>query len=120
MKPKTKIDKATLKRNGEKAEREGLRYANGCQEGKKQAELYLHEIRLRPDTIGMPLLGDYVRDIRPDPADPRVSGLLVGFFARIEQEMARVVIEDIWRSATREERWKVINEIVDRPQQQAK
>ena len=86
-------------------------YGMACIAGEKQAELYLHELRLEPDLIGMPLMGRYVSNIRPLPKDPRISGLLVGFFGRVEQAYARSVMDDIWQRASWGQKWEFVRKL---------
>lgn len=85
-------------------------YHDGCIDGEHRAELYLQELRQRPGWMGAPLMGNYIRNIRPDVKDSRIRGLMVGFLARVEQEMARVLCEDAWRKASFDQQWQFMLE----------
>lgn len=69
-------------------------YAEGCDEGRIEAELYLHELRLRPGEIGLPLVSNYLEKISGvgwEPWHPGPRGKLVGFTARIEEELGTYI-----------------------------
>jgi hypothetical protein len=90
-------------------------YGRGCIAGRKEAELYLHELALNPELLSMPLLGSYVSKIRDYPANDLVKGKFVGFFARVEREFARVLCEDAWRAAPWATKWKFAKDFADKP-----
>ncbi len=88
-------------------------YGKGNADGRRKAELYLHELRLDPELIGMNIMGRYVDKIRPHPKNSRTSGQLVGFFSRIENEFARLVVDDIWRTTLWSQRWKIAKALTE-------
>ena len=81
-------------------------YGKACVDGEKQAELYLDELRLDPDLIGMPVMASYIDKIQPHPEDPRIRGLPAGFLGRVEREFAPRG-SGSWHNMTRDQATKM-------------